>query len=426
MELENPVEWKMSTRVLLCWIVAIGGTAIVGLLGYHLRPDFSTRPDIVQLILAGGMTVLGAVIIVGVFAWAVSATRAARHYGDATLELETVPVSLGGRLQGRIRADATLASDQALNLILQCKARDLGGGESAGGSHVKWESERLLTLDDVEHRDGELLVPVDIAVPGTQPPTGKDRRHEYSWALSLSLEPRSGYAPRFPVTVLRTAESPAAPENEPEPAIGVVGVMHKIGELAAKAKDGSLAVAAATWHQDPPMERPPHARVEVRPHSGGGVEVVLPRTRATLVFSLWFFLTLPLWIILPARAFEELRAIESPPLIAYLSYLGLGLGVPVLLNGLAASSLAWQTRRLQVGTEGVVVRRRLGRGRHPAGKFTTAAALGSSSQGWSVHLEKSETAFLGRLQVAALRTQSEARWLAAELRSALGVEIPTR
>ena len=28
------------------------------------------------------------------------------------------------------------------------------------------------------------------------------------------------------------------------------------------AKDGRLAAAAATWHQEPPMERPPHARVD--------------------------------------------------------------------------------------------------------------------------------------------------------------------
>jgi hypothetical protein len=103
-------------------------------------------------------------------------------------------------------------------------------------------------------------------------------------------------------------------------------------------------------------------------------------------------------------------------------YLGLGFGVPLIVNGLAAHSLAWQTRRLRVGTDGVVVKRRLGSRTHPPGRFTTAAALGNTHQGWSVRLEKTETALLGTLQVAALRTGAEARWLAAELRRALGVQ----
>lgn len=170
------------------------------------------------------------------------------------------------------------------------------------------------------------------------------------------------------------------------------------------------------------MERPPHARVEVLPRMAGGIEVVLPRTRATLGFYLWLLLSLPLWIILPAWGFAELRPIVSPPLIAYALYLGLGFGVPLLISGLAAHSLAWQTRSLQIGSDGVIVQRRLGSRKHPPGKYTTAVAIGRAHQGWSVGLEKTETALLGGLQVATLRTQAEARWLAAELRQALGVE----
>ena len=421
MEPEDTIQWKMSTRVVLCWIVTVAVTAIVGLAAYHLAPDVSRQSDRIGSIMVGGLLVLGACIVIGLIAWAVGATRAARRYGDAVFELETVPVPLGGTLKGRIRAVATMAPDQAVNLTLRCKATEIGGGESGGGSRVAWESEQLLTLADVEQLGGELLVPVEIPVPAAQPPTGRDRRNRYSWQLDLSLEPRSGYAPRFPLTVLRTAESPPEPEAEPEPAIGIVGLLDKVGQLAALAKDGSLAAIAETWHQDPPMERPPHARIEVMPRAAGGVEVVLPGSRATPVFAIWFALTLPLWLLLPGLAFQELRAIESPPAIAYLLYLGLGFGVPLLVNGLAATSLAWQTRRVEVGSDGVIVHRRLGSRRYPSGKFTTAAALGSASQGWSVCLERTETELLGRLQVASLRTKAEARWLAAELRRALGV-----
>ena len=106
------------------------------------------------------------------------------------------------------------------------------------------------------------------------------------------------------------------------------------------------------------------------------------------------------------------------------SCVGLGYGVPLLVNGLPASSLVWRTRRLRVGPDGVVEQRRLGGRRHPAGKFTTATARGNSHQGWAVGLEKTEASLLGGLHVAALRTQAEARWLAAELRRALGTETP--
>ena len=426
MEWENRIEWKTSSAVWLSWIVAIVVTAFLILIGYHLIPDFSLRPDLGALITTGGLMVLGAGIIVGMLTWVVIATRTAFRFGDAELELETVPVSLGGRLKGRIRAEATLAPDQALNLLLQCWARDKSTGDSGGGTHARWGSEHLLTLADIEQLDGQLLVPVDIAVPGDKPPTGNEDRHqEYWWTVSLSLEPGSGYKPEFRVPVLRTAESPPEPEGDQEPAIGVVGVMHKLGEFAAYAKDGTLAAAVASLHQEPPMERPPHARVEVRSRPGGGVEVVLPKTKASLVFVLWFLLTLPLWVILPALSLAELSTIDSPPVIAYLLYGSLGFGIPLILNGLPAISLAWQTRRLQVGTDGVIVQRRLGRRTHPPGKFTTAAALGSTAQGWSVGLDKSETTLLGGLQVASMRTGAEARWLAAELRRALGAETQT-
>jgi hypothetical protein len=238
-EYENTVEWKMRTKVLLCWAITVAVTAFLGFIGYPLLPELSPRPALGTLITSGGLAVIGAGVVAGLLAWAVGATRAARRYGDATFELASVPVPLGGRLEGRIRADATLAPDQALNLVLRCEAGDRGGGESGGGSWVVWESEQLATAADCEQQGGELIVPIDLPVPGDQPPTGKDRRNEYSWHLDMSLEPRSGYAPRFPFTVLRTAESPPEPEKEPEPAIGIVGVLDKVGEFAALAKDGA-------------------------------------------------------------------------------------------------------------------------------------------------------------------------------------------
>jgi hypothetical protein len=238
-ELADPIEWKMSTRVLVCWTVTLVVIAGLGLAAYFLVPDPSLRRGLGERIVVGGLLVVGAGIVIGLLTWALGATRAARLYGDAAFELETVPVPLGGRLQGRIRAAATLAPDQALNLVLQCKARDLSGGDSGGGSWVKWESEQLLTVAEVEQLGGELIVPVDLPVPGNQPPTGKDRRNEYSWHLDMSLEPRSGYTPRFPFPVLRTAESPPPPEAEPEPTIGLVGVLEKLGSLRPTPRTGA-------------------------------------------------------------------------------------------------------------------------------------------------------------------------------------------
>ncbi len=82
---------------------------------------------------SNNLMVLGAGIVFGMLAWVVAGIRGSRRFGDAELELATVPVSLGGRLVGQIRADATLRADEALDLVLQCWASDKGGGESGGG-----------------------------------------------------------------------------------------------------------------------------------------------------------------------------------------------------------------------------------------------------------------------------------------------------
>ncbi len=420
METERRIEWNMRGLALFRWVVVVVVGAVFVGVGYSLFPELDPRPATTTLLTTGQLVLLGVGVVAGLIAWAMVATKAARRFGDAALELETVPVPLGRRLEGQIRAHATLAPDEALNLILQCWAKETSGGESGGGSRVRWGSEQLLTPADVEQKDGVLVVPVDLAVPNDKPPTGESRREEFWWTLSLSLEPRSGYKPEFQVPVLRTAESPPEPEREPEPAIGIVGVMQKVGEFVELANDGTLAAAAATWHQEPPMPRPPHARIDVRQRRGGGVDVELPKTKVGMVFAFWFLLTLPLWITLPTRSFAALDIIIDPPAIAYLLYLGLGFGIPFLMTALAASSLAWQKVRLRVGPDGVTVQRRLGRRTYPPGKFTTASARGNTNDGWSVGLEKSETAFLGGLQVASPRTESEARWLAAELRQALG------
>ena len=144
------------------------------------------------------------------------------------------------------------------------------------------------------------------------------------------------------------------------------------------------------------------------------------RTSRTSTFlNGWGLLTLPLWVILPILALADLKGVESPPVIAYLIQLGVAFGGALVFNGLPMLGQAFVNYGFRVGPGGVVAKRLLRRKRFPAGHFVRSEATGSSYDKWMVSLERQGTNLFGGLVVAIVATESEARWLVAELSRAL-------
>lgn len=409
---ESPMMWRMRSHVLVVWSLAIVVSAFLGLTGYFLLRDMSwqTRPDLAAAVFGLGLALLGASVAGGLWFWAVRVALASRRYGNAELELASGPIRIGARLQGRIRAQASLASDQAMNLVLQCWGKRGGGGDSGGESWLRWDSETLLTEAQVVQTRGELLLYVDLEIPATQPPTGlAEKGWDIRWNLSMKLEPDTGYKPTFDIPV----ESSASVSTEAGESVMASG------QSSINIRHRTVANLHCTPRDDPPRARPPHARVRVERPDSVGIQIIPQKSTASAFLFGWCLLTLPLWVVFPIWGLAELRGVASPPIIAYAIQLGVALGAAFFFNGLPLLGVAFVNQSFRLSPDGVSAKRLWRRKQFPAGHFTVCEAVGNSHDTWMVSLERSENSVSGGLVMAIVSTEAEAQWLLDEIHRAL-------
>ncbi len=187
MDSKPRIVWRMKSGLLMSWALLIIVTAFLGLVGFFLLPrnlSWQTPPDLILVVFGGGLALLGLGVVVGSWIWVLRVTLVSRRYGDAELELMNAPNRLGGRLQGRIRAEATLASDEAVNLVLQCWGSRSGGGDSGDESWLRWDRETLLAAEEVEQANGALSVQFDSRDSGRATTDRHGRR-----SLGHTLDP---------------------------------------------------------------------------------------------------------------------------------------------------------------------------------------------------------------------------------------------
>ena len=409
---ESRIVWSMRGRLLMSWTLTIIVTVFLGVIGFILLRDLSwqTLPDLVEVVFGGGLALLGAGVVVGFWLWALRITLASRRYGGAELELMNTPARLGGRLKGWIRAEATLASDQAVNLVLQCWGKRSGGADSGDDSWLRWDSETLFTAKDIEQGGGELSVHFDLRIPIEQLPTGMaEKRWEISWTLIMNIEPNTGYGPAFDIPVERSSEG----------ALEAAESLTPSGQSSLNVRN--LIVADSDGSSDDAISRtrPPNARVRVESQPEGGIKFIPPRSRGSTFVNIWCLVTLPLWVVFPILGLAELKGVESPPVIAYLIQLGLAFGAALFYNGLPMLGQAFVNQSFRLGPDGVVVKRLLRQKRFPAGHFTCSEAIGNSHGKWMVSLERPEKGIISGLVIAIVTSEAEARWLVAELSRAL-------
>ncbi len=412
MDSDTRMTFRMRGGLLVAFVVTVVVTVFLGLIGFFLLRDLSwqARPDLVNGVFGGALGLLGAGVVGGLWIWVLRTVLRGRHYGDAELELVTAPVRLGGKLEGRVRAKATLATDEAINVVMQCWATRSGGGDSGSESQLRWDSETLLRAEEVELGNGELSIPIDLAIPADQPATGEaESRWEISWTLTVKFEPNTGYSPAFDIQVEPSGGS----------AMAMAGAPQQPAPVLLKSQRTIVADPKGPRTDESPPTRPPHARVRVERLPDGVTNFTPPKKMASSLTTGWCLITLPLWVILPIWGLADLKGVASPPLIAYLVQLGVAFGAAFILNGLPLLGHALWNRGVRLGPDGVVTRRPLGQKRYPPGHFTRAEAAGSSHDKWIVSLERSTRTLLNGLIVTIVSTEAEARWLISELSRAL-------
>jgi hypothetical protein len=101
-----------------------------------------------------------------VFSKAIWETIRLNRFGDPVLELGTVPIPPGGRVEGRINITARLAKSPEFTATLACIHRvTTGTGKS---SHTK---ETILWSDESKANLIGGILPISLSIPAEQPPT---------------------------------------------------------------------------------------------------------------------------------------------------------------------------------------------------------------------------------------------------------------
>ena len=351
--------------------------------------------------LEGAVAALFPVVGVGLLVWAARATLQQRRFGSSVLELARVPAALGGELAATLHAGAALVDARELGVRLACIHRTIRGSGDSRSTHETplWEDAQTLPLTSGALGPQGLALPVRFAIPADALPTtplpGED-------VILWRVEARASlqgvdFEAAFEVPVFATPES--------------------------RAERTAAALERERFAQSDPAAEPLGAGVVVRPHPGGGSEILLPAGRhpgPTLLAAVF------------AACFAGgawLAHGRSAPLPVVAACAGVA-----ALVALAALELAFGSTRLVARRDEVLVERRLfglGRTRRiPASEISAVAVEPGMQAGrrtyWDLRLRRGERPGpfpgVGRGVRAGggLRERHDAERLAEILRRALG------
>ncbi len=321
----------------------------------------------------------GAAIVAG----AVRMTTHRRRYQGSVLELDTLPGVLGGRLTGWVSCDRGLPPDAEFLISLVCvhyvrRTRTTG--------NQRWIERTVLWRDQHRvDRPTSLSVPVSFSVPYDLPESDPDRwaRERHYWELQVTA-PSANYAALFEVPIFRTSASDAAQ------------VQSKVDRQAAL--------------------KPPSSRIDVGMASDGGIVVRYPSIPGLMAW----LLAGPVIVAL-ARPVQGsiLTGLPLASVQRWAWILGSG------LTGIVMLALLTTPSRVKAAPD--VVRIRRGRGPFVWTRRVAVAEIADVTFSTS---KVEPPTFTVELRTRGGRTREvsppltevdEAKWLAFELRTAIGI-----
>lgn len=144
---------------------------------------------------------------IGLIAWAVREGIRARRYGESTLELDALPVALGGRLGATLSIPARLQGRE-LNVQVAClhRYRTGTGKNRRTVERTLWE-DRVRVTSGSGRAPGQTSARIEMRLPGDQPPAREDDADDrIVWQLeATSEEPGVDYKAVFGLPVFEVA-----------------------------------------------------------------------------------------------------------------------------------------------------------------------------------------------------------------------------
>jgi hypothetical protein len=154
-------------------------------------------------------------------AYAIRSWLKLKRFKIPMLNLQRMPVALGGRLRGTIRVEAAVPVASEFGLELECVGvRTRGSGKNRRREErVLWQKRWRVPRHQCQIAPSSTTIPVDVAVPADQPVTTFDSESDsILWRLEVAGKcPGPDFWSQFELPVFATAETPE-PEETSAPA----------------------------------------------------------------------------------------------------------------------------------------------------------------------------------------------------------------
>ncbi len=153
--------------------------------------------------------ILFPVVGIGLMVWAVSAYRQWKRFGLAKLDLDSVPVALGGMLSATLTCPSEIPRGNEINITLSCiRKRKSGSGKNRRSTEkILWQDEQRLPITINESMNG-LSLPIRFHIPKDQPQCDWSNSDDsIIWRLDAHSDiPGADFAASFDLPVFNRGE----------------------------------------------------------------------------------------------------------------------------------------------------------------------------------------------------------------------------
>jgi len=390
------------------WIGAAFCTLITAPFMFGLIPDLLRKSD-PQVFLLLGFNLFSLILIIN----AIRATIRHERFGNSYCEFDSLPISPGRRMTGRIQLRFETQAAHGIDLRLSCVRRIVtGSGKNQTTSNVTlWQADKNVPSSGLQPGPLGRAIPVGFDIPADALITDHGNlSDQILWQLHAKADvPGVDYSDDFELPVFRAADSPQpAVESAAE-----TGSASNFGFATARSVDVDSGAVG-------PPER---TRVIVSMHDGG-TEFYFPPLRTPARALMLFVFALAF-----SGAVYALIHNHVPVLFTALFALG------DLFVIFGFFHIAFGSARIGVGNGEILSRRGfLGMGatrRFLVSEVDSIVAVGSVQQGSnsndnSIYSIQLQTKSGQKITLAdEINSRQEARWVVSQLETLAGLKLDT-
>ncbi len=155
---------------------------------------------------------------IALLVWAGLQTLRLIRFGKTSLQLQTLPASLGHNLRGTIEARLPYPLPHGIRLVLTCVNRVTSGSGNTRTTwdRIQWQDEKNLPPEQIMAGPSGSTIPVDFAIPRNLPQSDHTNpSSQMLWLLRAEADiPGANFDDTYEVPVFETRDSPNVSEWE--------------------------------------------------------------------------------------------------------------------------------------------------------------------------------------------------------------------